>query len=93
MPERDGSAVYEENLSQRRAKLLPHTPQGRRVPDTIRSTQRGRSSALGAEIGRADLRQASTVPDRLLRVVMSRRPRSGSGVETAISDGCPHRAG
>jgi len=75
--ERDGLAVYEENPRHRRAKLVRLTPQGRRVLGTIQAAQRVWADALGAEIGEADLRRASVVLDRVLRVLMGRRPRGG----------------
>lgn len=69
---REGLAVYEKNPSHRRAKLLRLTPRGRSALRTIQTAQRVWADALGAEIGEADLRQASAVLARASRVVMSR---------------------
>jgi DNA-binding MarR family transcriptional regulator len=76
---RDGLAAYEENPRHRRAKLVRLTPPGRRVLGTIQAAQRIWADALGGEIGEGDLRQASIVLDRVLQVLMDRRPRGGSG--------------
>lgn len=71
---REGLAVYEENPGHRRAKLLRLTPRGRSALRTIQAAQRVWADALGAEIGEADLRQASTILAPVLRVVMSQHP-------------------
>ncbi len=71
---REGLAVYEENPSHRRAQLLRLTPRGRAALRMIQAAQRVWADALGAEMGEADLRQASAVLARVLRVVMSRHP-------------------
>src|SRR5262245_40490452 len=70
----EGLAVYEPNPSHRRAKLLQLTPRGRATLRTIQAAQRWWADALGAEVGEADLRQASAVLDRVLRAVMRHRP-------------------
>lgn len=75
--EQDGLAAYEENPGHRRAKLLRLTSRGRSALHTIQAAQRAWADALGAEIGEADLRQASVVLARVLRAVMGRRPRGG----------------
>jgi DNA-binding MarR family transcriptional regulator len=72
---RDGLAVYRENPGHRRAHLLHLTPRGRRALRTIQAAQRGWADALGAEIGEADLRQASSVLARVLRVLPAPRSR------------------
>ena len=74
---RDGLAAYEENPRHRRAKLLRLTPEGRRVLAAIQAEQRAWADALGAEVGEAELRSASVVLDRALRVLRDRRPRGG----------------
>ena len=74
---RDGLAAYEENPRHRRAKLLRLTPEGRRVLDAIQAEQRAWADALGAEVGEAELRSASVILDRVLRVLRGRRPRGG----------------
>jgi len=73
--EREGLSVYEKNPNHRRAKLLRLTPRGHSTLRTIQEAQRVWADALGAEIGEADLRQASAVLDRVLQVVGSRRLR------------------
>jgi len=67
--ERDGLAVYEANPRHRRAKLLRLTPQGRSALRTIQAAQRKWADALGAELGEADLRQASIVLKQVLQAV------------------------
>jgi len=71
---REGLAVYEENPGHRRAKLLRLTPRGRSALRTIQAAQRVWADALGAEIGEADLRQASAILARVLQVIVSRHP-------------------
>jgi DNA-binding MarR family transcriptional regulator len=66
---RDGLAAYEDNPAHRRAKLVRLTPHGRTALRTIQTAQRAWADALGAEIGEADLRQASVVLDRVLQSV------------------------
>jgi DNA-binding MarR family transcriptional regulator len=66
---RDGLAAYEDNPAHRRAKLLRLEPSGRSALGTIQAAQRAWADALGAELGEADLRQASVVLDRVLRAV------------------------
>jgi DNA-binding MarR family transcriptional regulator len=65
----EGLAVYEENPNHRRAQLLVLTPKGRSALRTIQAAQRGWADTLGAEIGEADLRQASAILSRVLRAV------------------------
>ena len=71
---RDGWAVYEENPGHRRAQLVRITSQGRRALRRIQAAQRSWANALGAEIGEADLRQASSVLARVLQAL-----RAGTG--------------
>jgi DNA-binding MarR family transcriptional regulator len=66
---RDGLAAYQDNPAHRRAKLLRITPQGRATLRTIQAAQAAWADALGAEIGEAELRQASLLLDRVLRAV------------------------
>jgi DNA-binding MarR family transcriptional regulator len=66
---RDGLAAYQDNPAHRRAKLVRLTPQGRTALRTIQTAQRAWADALGAEIGEAELRQASVVLDRVLQTV------------------------
>jgi DNA-binding MarR family transcriptional regulator len=64
---RDGLAVYEDNPAHRRAKLLRLTPLGHTALRTIQTAQAAWADALGAELGQADLQQASIVLDRVLQ--------------------------
>src|SRR5262245_22919327 len=66
---RDGLAAYQDNPAHRRAKLLGLTPEGRSALRTIQAAQRVWADALGAEIGEADLRQASVALDRVLQAL------------------------
>ena len=70
----EGWAVYEENPGHRRAQLLRLTPRGRRALGTIQAAQRSWANALGARIGEADLRQASSVLQRVWQAL-----RAGTG--------------
>jgi DNA-binding MarR family transcriptional regulator len=65
----DGLAAYEDNPAHRRAKLLRITPQGRATLRAIQTAQAAWADALGAEIGEAELRQASILLDRVLQTV------------------------
>jgi DNA-binding MarR family transcriptional regulator len=67
--ERDGLAAYAENPHHRRAKLLRLTPRGRAAIRTIQTAQRAWADALGAQIGTANLQQASARLDTVLRAV------------------------
>jgi DNA-binding MarR family transcriptional regulator len=60
-----GWAGYEENPAHRRAQLLRLTPRGRHALQRIQAAQRSWADALGAEIGEADLRRASSVLARV----------------------------
>src|SRR5919201_3155091 len=66
---RDGLAIYVDNPAHRRAKLLRLTPQGHGALRTIQAAQAAWADALGAELGEADLRQASILLDRVVRAV------------------------
>jgi len=66
---REGLAVYAENPHHRRAQLLMLTPKGRSALGTIQSAQRDWANTLGAQIGEADLRQASAILSRILQFV------------------------
>lgn len=74
---RDGLAGYQDNPGHRRAKLVRLTPRGRSALRTIQASQRAWADALGAEVGEADLRQASVVLARVLRAVMMELPYTG----------------
>jgi DNA-binding MarR family transcriptional regulator len=71
---REGLALYADNPSHRRAKLLQLRPQGRAALRTVQAAQREWADGLGAEIGEADLRQASAILARVLHVVKRRQP-------------------
>jgi len=73
----DGLATYEENPAHRRAKLLRLTEPGRRALAVIQVGQRAWASALGGEVGEADLRRANEVLARVLALVEARRPADG----------------
>ena len=66
---RDGLAAYQNNPAHRRAKLLRITPQGRTTLRTIQTAQAAWADTLGAKIGEAELRQASSLLDRVLQAV------------------------
>jgi DNA-binding MarR family transcriptional regulator len=61
----EGWAAYDENPSHRRAQLVRLTPRGRRALRAIQAAQRSWADALGAEIGEADLRLASSILERV----------------------------
>ena len=65
----DGLAAYEDNPAHRRAKLLRLTTPGRSALRVIQTAQQVWADALGAELGEANLRQASVVLDRVLQAV------------------------
>lgn len=64
---REGWAAYVENPVHRRAQLLQLTPRGRRSLRRIQAAQRSWANALGAEVGEANLREASSVLARVMR--------------------------
>jgi DNA-binding MarR family transcriptional regulator len=65
----DGFAAYEDNPAHRRARLLRLTPAGRDALHTIQAAQRRWADAVAAELGEAELKEASTFLDRVLRAV------------------------
>jgi DNA-binding MarR family transcriptional regulator len=69
---RDGFAAYQDNPAHRRARLVALSPEGRSALDTIQAAQRGWADALGAELGEAELKEASAFLDRVLRAVRER---------------------
>lgn len=73
---RDGLAAYEDNPAHRRAKLLRLTPQGRRALRTIQRAQAAWADTLGADIGEAELRQASILLDRVLQALGRHAPNA-----------------
>ena len=66
---RDGLADYEENPAHRRAKLVRLTTQGHTALRTIQTAQAAWADAVGADLGEADLRQASVFLDRVLQAL------------------------
>jgi DNA-binding MarR family transcriptional regulator len=70
----DGLAAYEDNPLHRRAKLLRITPTGLGRLREIQEAQREWANRLGAELGQAELEQASALLDRALEVVTRELP-------------------
>ena len=68
----EGFAAYEDNPAHRRARLVRLTPEGRSALLAIQAAQRGWADALGAELGEAELKEASVFLDRVLRAVRER---------------------
>jgi DNA-binding MarR family transcriptional regulator len=73
---RDGLAAYQDNPAHRRAKLLRITPPGRTALRTIQTAQAAWADALGAKIGEAELRQASSLLHRVLQAVGRHPPNA-----------------
>ncbi|HZB02893.1 MAG TPA: MarR family winged helix-turn-helix transcriptional regulator [Actinomycetota bacterium] len=71
---REGWAAYDKNPDHRRAQLLRLTPRGRRALNRIQAAQRSWADTMGAEVGEADLRRASSV---LARILQSLRAEAG----------------
>jgi DNA-binding MarR family transcriptional regulator len=65
----DGFAAYDDNPAHRRARLLRLTPAGRDALHTIQAAQRRWADAVAAELGEAELKEASAFLDRVLRAV------------------------
>jgi len=84
---RDRLAVYRDNPHHRRARLLALTPRGRAVLRRIQEAQRVWADAIGAEVGEAELGQASRVLERLLHALAGRR-----GARAAPGRARPRRA-
>ncbi len=70
---RDGLATYEENPRHRRAQFLALTPKGRSVLQAIQVAQTAWANQMGAEIGEADLGQASAILARILDLLHNQR--------------------
>jgi DNA-binding MarR family transcriptional regulator len=73
----DGLAVYEDNPAHRRARLVRLTPEGRSTLRAIQAAQRDWADAMGAELGEAQLRQASGILERVLEVLRMPGPAPG----------------
>jgi DNA-binding MarR family transcriptional regulator len=69
----DGLTAYEDNPEHERSKLVRLTPRGQRALSTIQAAQRAWANRVAAEVGKADLRHASRVVDRLTRALKSVR--------------------
>jgi DNA-binding MarR family transcriptional regulator len=82
---RDGFAAYEDNPAHRRARLVRLTPAGRSALHRIQAAQRSWADAVGAELGEAELKEASDVLDRVLRAV--RKPPGPPPPEAGGQDG------
>jgi DNA-binding MarR family transcriptional regulator len=67
--ERDGFTEYGFNPAHQRSQLVRITPLGRKTLTTIRRAQRAWADRVGSEIGKAALRQASSVVDNLTRIL------------------------
>jgi DNA-binding MarR family transcriptional regulator len=72
----DGLAVYEDNPSHRRAKLVRITAAGLATLRTIRMAQKTWADQLGEDVGEADLR---AINERLPAVIAALERRSGRG--------------
>jgi DNA-binding MarR family transcriptional regulator len=70
-----GLVRYDDNPRHRRARLVTLTEEGRVTLSTIQAAQRPWADALGKAVGARELRQASTVLDRVLEVMIARRAR------------------
>ena len=76
---RDGLAVYQDNPAHRRAKLVRLTPQGRSTLRAIQAAQAAWADALGAELGEADLHQASVLLGQIQQAVTATTPGAAGG--------------
>jgi DNA-binding MarR family transcriptional regulator len=72
----DGLAVYEDNPSHRRAKLVRITAAGLTTLRTIRLAQKAWADQLGEDIGEGDLR---AINERLPAVIAALERRSARG--------------
>jgi DNA-binding MarR family transcriptional regulator len=72
----DGLAVYEDNPSHRRAKLVRITSAGLATLRTIRLAQKTWADQLGEDVGEADLR---AINERLPAVIAALERRGGRG--------------
>ncbi len=71
--EQDGLTAYAQNPDHRRAKLVRLTPRGRHALETIQEAQQKWASAVGAEVGEADLDRARAVIERLVKALVEHR--------------------
>jgi DNA-binding MarR family transcriptional regulator len=67
--ERDGLIAYEDNPAHRRASLVRLTPTGRSALRRIQKAQRAWATAIGDEIGPADLETATRILARVTAAV------------------------
>lgn len=80
----EGLAVYEDNPTHRRAKLVRITPRGARTLRQIRLAQKAWADQLGAEIGEGELR---TVNERLPAVIAALERQGSRGSAAPRSTG------
>jgi DNA-binding MarR family transcriptional regulator len=73
--EQVGLVTYEDNPRHRRARLVTLTDEGRVTLGTIQAAQRPWADTLGMSVGERELRKAIIVLDRVLEVMIARRPR------------------
>jgi DNA-binding MarR family transcriptional regulator len=73
----EGLAAYGDNPAHQRAKLVHLTAHGRAALQTIQAAQCGWADVLGAELGEAELRQASAILARVGQAV-GRHPPDGA---------------
>jgi DNA-binding MarR family transcriptional regulator len=67
--EQDGLTQYAHNPAHQRSQLVRITPLGRKTLSAIQRAQRIWADRVGSEIGEAELRQASSVVDKLTRIL------------------------
>jgi len=67
--ERDGLTRYALNPAHKRSQLVRITSLGRKTLSTIQHAQRAWADRVGSEIGEAELRQASSLVDKLTRIL------------------------
>jgi DNA-binding MarR family transcriptional regulator len=72
--ERDSLTEYAENPAHQRSKLVRITRSGEKALRAIQVAQRAWADRVGAEVGEADLSQASRVVERLTRALTKTRP-------------------
>jgi DNA-binding MarR family transcriptional regulator len=66
----DRLTEYVDNPAHRTSKLVRLTPRGRETLHSIQASQREWSNRVGARIGEANLRHASTVVERLTQALI-----------------------
>jgi DNA-binding MarR family transcriptional regulator len=79
----DGLALYEDNPSHRRAKLVRITRPGLTTLRTIRVEQKAWADQLGEAIGEADLRSINERLPAVIAALERRSPRGPAGAPKA----------